>query len=79
MAAAKQMMESSPPPLPKKSYYVAFEEEPTGPWSEDELLSMIKDGRLTPKTLVWQEGMKEWQEAGEVLAGLFRKVPPPLR
>lgn len=36
-----------------------------GPISEAELDSLIRAGTVTPRTLVWREGMADWQPLGE--------------
>ncbi len=77
MYAAKEMFQS-PPPLPKEQFYIAKDGKPEGPFDKTFLLKLIKDGILTSDTLVWQEGMKDWQKAGEVIGDLFKKVPPKL-
>jgi len=41
-------------------YYVEAGER-QGPVSEDEFNAMISSGKITPETLVWFDGMKEWQ------------------
>ena len=52
----------------------------SGPHDEVILRSMVNDGRLTKGSLVWREGMPDWETAGTVaeLAPLFAAVPPPL-
>jgi len=47
-------------------YYSRSDEEQQGPVSEDQLLLWLDDGTLPPKTLVWNEGMKDWKEARKV-------------
>ncbi len=79
MAAASKMFETTPPPLPQKGVYVAINGSPAGPYSEQELLNMIKKGELNKESLVWKEGMSEWKMAGEILEELFKRVPPPLK
>ncbi len=53
-----------------------------GPVDEAEVSAQIAAGRITVRTKVWQEGMADWQPAGETeLAGLFQGdlQPLPLR
>ncbi|BCD62005.1 hypothetical protein NitYY0826_C0873 [Nitratiruptor sp. YY08-26] len=79
--AAKEMFEDkkiTPPPLPQEYYYVAIENKPIGPLSKDALQKMIVQGEVKPDTLLWQEGMEQWQKAGEAVKDLFKKTPPPL-
>jgi hypothetical protein len=56
-----------PPPLPPQAeYYIGENGAQVGPLSEDELAERIADGRVTGRTLVWMEGMAEWQAASAV-------------
>jgi hypothetical protein len=40
----------------------------------------VAAGQIAADTLVWTNGMAEWQPAGQVpaLANLFKAAPPPL-
>ncbi len=95
MAMAKQLSEgmggpgrgsgtpstAAPPPIPGgRTFYVARDGRPDGPFQIDELRQQQRDGRLTAASLVWTEGMPGWEEAQGVqdLASLFGAIPPPL-
>jgi membrane protease subunit (stomatin/prohibitin family) len=95
MAMAKQLSEgmggpgtgsgtpstAAPPPIPGgRTFYVARDGRPDGPFQIDELRQQQRDGRLTAASLVWTEGMAGWEEAQGVqdLASLFGAIPPPL-
>lgn len=43
-------------------YYIAINNQPTGPYTIDQLRQM----NITPASLVWANGMPEWITAGEV-------------
>jgi hypothetical protein len=45
-----------------------------GPISDAELASLLATGKITPETLVWREGMKDWQP----LATARQAAAPPL-
>lgn len=47
-------------------YVVRDGEEPTGPFSFDDLRRMAAAGRLTERDLAWKEGMTEWTLAASV-------------
>lgn len=66
-----------PPTIPVTKFFVAKDEKPTGPFDIETLKIMIGNGSLTQETLVWKEGMGEWQQANlqKELTGLF---PPKL-
>lgn len=44
------------------SYYVAEGDQQRGPFD----LDVLSDGRLRPDTLVWRQGMADWQRAADV-------------
>ncbi|PHS17593.1 MAG: antifreeze protein [Kangiella sp.] len=72
---------SSPPPLPQaKIYHVAINGESKGPLSITQIKSFIKDGSITKESLVWTDGMANWESAGRVSETnkLFPSMPPPL-
>ncbi|SFV50216.1 Putative virion core protein (lumpy skin disease virus) [hydrothermal vent metagenome] len=71
---------ASPPPLPssEEQYFVAIDKKAQGPYGPDELKAMIMNQSLKRETLVWREGMSEWEKASEHLAPLFSSVPPAL-
>jgi hypothetical protein len=57
-------------------YYVNQASQQVGPVSVEDL----KKAGITPQTLVWKEGMKEWLPASTVaeLKHLFAPTPPPI-
>ena len=74
-----------PPPLPTLSYHVAVDGNAVGPLDYTGLLELVKQGKLTPETLVWKKGMESWAEAQTIteLLPLFREedeelLPPPI-
>ncbi|MDS4039915.1 MAG: SPFH domain-containing protein [Candidatus Competibacter sp.] len=71
----------APPPLPAANpYFVAANNQQTGPFPLDELQRQAQSGQLTRASLVWTQGLAKWTAAGEVteLAPLFAHLPPPL-
>jgi len=48
----------------------------TGPVSTAELKQLADGGQLRPEDLVWQDGMRDWAQAGKV-KGLFEAKPAP--
>ncbi len=72
---------ATPPPIPGANrYFVAVNNQQTGPFGLDELQQQVQGGQLTRATLVWAQGMAKWTAAGEVaeLNALFANLPPPL-
>lgn len=72
----------TPPPLPRDGYYVASGNEANGPFPIQTLRQMSAAGSLDTSTLVWKQGMADWQSAGIIqeLADLFARstTPPPI-
>jgi len=70
----------TPPPLNSLQYFVAVNNQQTGPFTQQVLTQMIQQGALKKDSLVWKTGMAAWAQAGSVsdLAELFNTTPPPL-
>lgn len=52
--------------MDKAWYYVVNGKDKAGPVSEMELKNLIQQGQVTPTSLVWSEGMADWQPANQV-------------
>ena len=91
MAMAKQMADAmagmaepaaaarapAPPPIPQaRSFYVARDGQPDGPFELGRASPAEARRQLSADDLVWAEGMAGWEKAAEVadLASLFRAV-----
>lgn len=61
-------------------WYHAKNDQQQGPVSDEEIKSQIAAGNIPPDTLVWREGMDDWQAAGELpeLFGERPIAPPPM-
>ncbi len=73
----------TPPPIPVMQFYVVIDGEQAGPFDMKTLRGLVSDGTLDEGTLVWKEGMTDWEEAGTVdsLSGLFQSddsTPPSI-
>lgn len=68
-----------PPEEPELAIYIAVRGTTTGPFDADQLRQKVSSGELTPDTMVWMEGMTEWQPAKEVaqLQDILASAPPP--
>lgn len=66
------------PPIPIETYYVAVNNQPTGPFDKNTLSQMAISGTLTKESLVWKNGMNNWEKASNVkeLTDLFVQIPP---
>ena len=67
-----------PPPIPTAAYHVAVNGQATGPFALSTLAQMTANGQLTGDSLVWKNGMAQWEKAISVdeLKGLFSTMPP---
>jgi GYF domain 2 len=62
-----------------RSWFFASQGQQQGPYPEAQLHDLIAKGIVTTATLVWSEGMADWQKAGDI-PGLFSgdSGPPPV-
>ncbi len=79
--APQQGAPVGPPPIPQAAqFFLAVNGQQQGPFDTAGLQQKIQSGELTAETLVWKQGMANWQKASEVgeVAGLFGAAPPPI-
>ncbi len=59
------------------NYYYSDGETQFGPFTLEEL----KTKNITPKTMIWYDGLNDWKLANEepLLSELFKSIPPPLK
>jgi hypothetical protein len=62
--------------MAERSWYIVVAGKQEGPFPDAQLRALITSGRVTADTLVWADGMAEWQRAGDV-PGLIVAPPPP--
>lgn len=73
-----------PPPIPLTEpvaeYYIADKGKKIGPLELKIVIHNIKKEKISPDTLIWRQGLENWQKAGtiEELSSIFKSVPPPL-
>ncbi len=48
------------------NWYYADGKRKVGPISEEELKSLVKSKKINIETLVWRQGMKDWEKLGKV-------------
>jgi len=80
MANSMNQQTQNPPPLPNNlpQYFVAQDGKQSGPISLEDIEQQIKKGNITRETLVWTQGMKNWETADSILSSHFIQSPPPL-
>ncbi len=57
-----------------KEWFVYLDEKQLGPYTEELLKQYVTENRITPDSLLWSEGMADWQKASTVL-DLFPSEP----
>ena len=74
------MNQPTPPPIPTVLFHIAVNGSATGPYDINTLTQMISLGTLTRDTLVWKQGMVNWEPAGNVpeFKSLLGTMPPPV-
>lgn len=56
-----------PPVVPEETRtYLAVDNTQAGPFTDEELMQLIRNGLLLPGTLVWRPGMGAWTPASQV-------------
>lgn len=76
--------QSAPPVIPQSipasAYHVAVNNQAAGPFDIAALTQMAATGQLTADSLVWKNGMAQWEKAGTVdeLKSLFNNAIPPI-
>jgi hypothetical protein len=68
-----------PPPQVKLDFFVLVNNQQQGPYDFDKLKDLINNGEINMGTLVWKNGMANWDNAGKQieLVNLFQSFPPP--
>jgi hypothetical protein len=62
--------------MTERSWFFAANGQQQGPVAETRFRDLIAQGSITPDSLVWTEGMANWQRAGDI-PGLMSGVRPP--
>src|ERR1700686_5344171 len=62
--------------MSNRSWFFASQGKQQGPYPEAQLREFIANGKVTAETLVWTEGMANWQNAGEI-PGLLAGAADP--
>lgn len=76
----QQMPSDVVPPIPAVAYHVVVNGQTTGPFDLSVLAQMATVGKITADSLVWKNGMVQWEKAGTVdeLKNLFVNAMPPI-
>lgn len=72
--------------MSETSWYYARDNKEQGPVGEAQLVALVSEGVIGPTTLVWTDGMADWQDAAATLPRHLRPAewgvgtaPPPPR
>ncbi len=78
-APAGEQPEPKPEPAAGPRWYIAYESERIGPFSEEDLPGLLAEKKLAPGSLVWRKGMSAWKRAMEIpeLDGILAAAPAP--
>jgi hypothetical protein len=63
--------------MSNRSWFFASQGQQQGPYPEAQLREFIANRTVTAETLVWTEGMADWQKAGEIPGLLSEAGGPP--
>jgi hypothetical protein len=61
--------------MAERTWFIAVGDRQEGPIPDAQFMSRVAAGQITPDTLVWSDGMPEWQRAADT-AGLMSGAPP---
>lgn len=66
--------------LPGEGYFLGDKGIKTGPFDLSTIIGCIKDGSVTRESLLWKQGMANWEKAGSLseFKPSFMATPPPL-
>jgi membrane protease subunit (stomatin/prohibitin family) len=79
-APQTQSSTDQPPPIPdQERYYIAVDGKSDGPYTANELTTKAQAGQVKPETLIWQPGMKNWQQISDhqILKSVLNNLSPP--
>jgi len=65
-------------PTTQRQYFLGIGGQQSGPFSETEVIQKIKEGTVSTDTMVWYEGLPEWQPISSItaLAAAFSPSAP---
>lgn len=78
LSGFKKPAKGTPPPIPLVQYFVVLDGKQAGSFNMEQLAQMIKNGAFTGDSLIWKEGMSDWEKAGKVqeVQPLFEEAMP---
>ncbi|MFP9099087.1 SPFH domain-containing protein [Flavobacterium sp. RHBU_24] len=72
-------MDSTPPPPPAVTYFIAINGQQSGPYTVAQLKEFALSGQFTGEHYIWKQGMAGWEPATDnpAMAEVFGQAPPP--
>lgn len=58
-------------------YYYALNGQQVGPVTMEQLIALCQSGQITPATLVWMQGMAQWQPLSTIMPQAPAPAPMP--
>lgn len=72
---------AGPPPIPgARQFFVVISGQQSGPFDVATISDMVSQGTITAETLVWAQGMANWEKAGGIddFKNVWGSMPPPI-
>jgi hypothetical protein len=63
--------------MAERTWFFASESKQQGPYPEQQFRMLITQGVVSAETLIWTDGMADWQRAGDVPGLVSSAAPPP--
>jgi len=62
------------------NWYYVNQGQQAGPLTQEELLALVREGKISEETLVWQEGMQNWTAFHQAnIPATPTYTPPPFQ
>lgn len=78
LANTSTALDEEPPATQQQNYYLAVEGQQKGPFTLDDILSLLSNRQITPATLCWRNGMDNWQAVKDFSEFNNNNCPPPI-
>ena len=63
--------------MAERTWFFASEGKQQGPYPDQQFRKLITQGVIVAETLIWTDGMADWQRAGDVPGLISSAAPPP--
>ena len=79
---SSNLLQAVPSPVPEAvKFHIAVDDQDRGELELEAIKKLVAEGKVRRSTLVWRDGMADWQvaEAQTELRWLFQGQPPPVQ